>query len=116
MKGYSSHLVPGQNKYDMVIEEDNQLIKVQIKTSTYSPKIISTQYQLQRRIPKLGKYIVKPYEDTDFDIFCFVQPNLKLCAWFYKPDITNKCKLSIQHQEYEIYTLEKALERYNEQT
>lgn len=114
MKGYSAHLVPGQNKYDMVIEADGKLVKVQVKTSTYTPKIVSTQYQLQRRIPKTGRYIVTPYKDTDFDLFCFVQPNLKLCAWIYKPDLTNGCKLSIKHQEYELYTLEEALER-NEQ-
>ena len=112
MQGYSSHLVPGQRKYDMIIEHKSMLIKVQTKTSTYAPKKVSTQYQLQRRIPKLDKYIVKPYKDTDFDFFCFVEPNRKLVAFMLKSDITNKCKISINHKNFNNYTLKKAIEAY----
>lgn len=115
-KGYSAHIVPGQEKFDMIIQENGILIKVQVKTSTYTPKLVSTQYQLQRRVPKKGKHLVIPYDDIDFDLFCFVQPDLQLCAWIYKADLTNNFKLSIQHQDYELYTLETAMERYEEKT
>ena len=63
-KGYSAHIVPGQEKFDMIIQENGILIKVQVKTSTYTPKLVSTQYQLQRRVPKKGKHLVK-YSNTD---------------------------------------------------
>ena len=112
MEGFSSHLVPGQRKYDMIIEHKSMLIKVQVKTSTYAPKKVSTQYQLQRRIPKLDKYIVKPYKDIDFDLFCFVEPNKRLIAFILKTAITNKCILSINHNHYKNYTLKKAIEDY----
>jgi len=119
LHNYSAMIVPNRRPYDVAMEHDGKLIKVQVKTSTYKNHEKKGYdagycYSINRRsrITKNNKvfHYYEHYNDFDCDIFAFVQPRLYKIAFFHVKQIDVKYRKILRPEHFEDYPIEKALE------
>ena len=119
LHNYSAMIVPNRRPYDVAMEHDGKLIKVQVKTSTYKNHENKGYdagycYSINRRsrITKNNKvfHYYEHYNDFDCDIFAFVQPRLYKIAFFHVKQIDVKYRKILRPEHFEDYPIEKALE------
>lgn len=116
MQGFDAYKIGGQRKFDVLIEYNNKLYKIQVKTSMYkdkSKKNPSLTFQLRRRSMnyKSKKSIDHRYKDTEIDMYAFVSPEYLKVAFVPVVDIVNSYKINLSKEHFKEYTLIKALER-----
>ena len=116
MQGYDAYKVSGQKKFDVLIEYNNILYKVQVKTSQYrdrSKKNPSLTFQLRRRAMDYTtkKSVDHKYRKRDIDLYAFVSPEYLKIAFIPVKDIVNTYKLNLREEDFKKHTLDKALER-----
>ena len=119
LHNYSAMIVPNRRPYDVAMEHDGKLIKVQVKSSTHKnheKKNYNSGYcfsiNRRSRITKNNKvfHYYENYNDFDCDIFAFVQPRLYKVAFFHVDQIDVKYRKILRPEHFEDYPIEKALE------
>ena len=112
-------IVPNRRPYDVAMEYNGRLIKIQVKSSTYrnhEKKGYNSGYTFsinrRSRVTKNNKvfHYYEDYQDFDCDIFSFVQPRLYKIAFFHTKQIDVKYRKILHPHQFEDYPLEKALE------
>ena len=118
LHGYSAHQVPNRRPYDVALEHDGKLIKLQVKSSTYKnhqKKNYNSGYTFsisrRSRITKNNKvfHYYEDYNDFDCDIFVFVQPRIYKIAFFHTKQLKVKFRKILHPHQFEEYPIEKAL-------
>ena len=111
-------IVPNRRPYDVAMEHNGKLIKVQVKTSTYKRNKEESNnsgyvYSIKRRsrIVKNNKifHYAEDYNESDCDLFAFVQPRLYKIAFFHVNQIEITTRKTLQPEEFKEYNIEKAL-------
>jgi hypothetical protein len=111
-------IVPNRRPYDVAMEHEGKLIKLQVKSSTYKnhqKKNYNSGYAFsinrRSRITKNNKvfHYYEDYNDFDCDIFAFVQPRLYKIAFFHTKQIDVKYRKILHPHQFEEYPIEKAL-------
>ena len=111
-------IVPNRRPYDVAMEHNGKLIKVQVKSSTYKnhqKKGYDAGYcfsiNRRSRITKNNKvfHYYEHYNDFDCDIFAFVQPRLYKIAFFHVDQIDVKYRKILKPDQFDEYSIEKAL-------
>ena len=94
-------IVPNRRPYDVAMEHNGKLIKVQVKSSI----------NRRSRITKNNKvfHYYEHYNDFDCDIFAFVQPRLYKIAFFHVNQIDVKYRKILKPEQFDEYSIEKAL-------
>ncbi len=117
MQGYHAQRSPNKRPYDLLLEVDSKIIKIQVKTSTHKDKNKKNGgyiYQLRRRtrtfVNQKAIHVDFKYKPEDFDIYAFVQPELLKVAFIHRSQITTKYKKILQPADYCLYPLKEALE------
>ena len=112
-------IVPNRRPYDVAMEHDGRLIKIQVKSSTYknhNKKNYNSGYTFsinrRSRITKNNKvfHYYEHYNDFDCDIFAFVQHRLYKIAFFHTNQIVVKYRKILHPHQFEEYSIQKALE------
>jgi len=118
LHGYSAHQVPNRRPYDVAMEHNGRLIKIQVKTSTHKNHKSKNYnsgyvYSIHRRsrITKNNKvfHYYEKYHEFDCDIFAFVQPRLYKIAFFHVDQIDVKYRKILKPDQFKEYSIEKAL-------
>lgn len=118
LHNYSAMIVPNRRPYDVAMEHDGKLIKVQVKSSTYKnhqKKGYDAGYcfsiNRRSRITKNNKvfHYYEHYNDFDCDIFAFVQPRLYKIAFFHTEQLDVKYRKILKPEQFDEYSIEKAL-------
>ena len=103
--GYATNLV-NQNGFDIITLVDDQLIKVEVKSSTRS--ITNRKgYKFSTKQGKKGT-LRKLSENCDSEIVAFVMLNEEYPRVYFKP---TKTITGISHQIYSIHLSDKNLEK-----
>ena len=111
-------IVPNRRPYDVAMEHDGKLIKIQVKTSTYKNNKSRNQnsgyaFNIHRRsrITKNNKvfHYNESYSVEDCDIFAFVQPRIYKIAFFHTNQIDVDYRKVLHPHQFEDYPIEKAL-------
>ena len=111
-------IVPNRRPYDVAMEHDGRLIKIQVKSSTYknhNKKNYNSGYTFsinrRSRITKNNKvfHYYEHYNDFDCDIFAFVQPRLYKIAFFHVNQIDVTTRKILKEEQFDDYPIEKAL-------
>ena len=111
-------IVPNRRPYDVAMEHNGKLIKVQVKTSTYKrgkEKNYNSGYvysiKRRSRITKNNKvfHYSEDYNEFDCDLFAFVQPRLYKIAFFHVNQIEITTRKTLQPKEFDEYDIKKAL-------
>jgi hypothetical protein len=111
-------IVPNRRPYDVALEHDGKLIKVQVKTSTFKnhQKMNYNSgytYSIKRRsrITKNNKvfHYYEDYNEFDCDIYAFVQPRLYKIAFFHVNQIDVTTRKILKEEQFDDYPIEKAL-------
>ena len=106
LSGYASVIIDAQ-VYDIVMDVNGKMFKIQVKTSTFKPSRAggegnSTYFSITR-----GSKIKKQYnKHDDIDIFAFVNPNEGI---WYIASIELKPKYKVILNEKDIYPLNQAI-------
>ena len=118
LHGYPAMIVPNRRPYDVALEHDGKLIKVQVKTSTFKnhQKMNYNSgytYSIKRRsrITKNNKvfHYYEDYNEFDCDIYAFVQPRLYKIAFFHVNQIDVTTRKILKEEQFDQYSIEKAL-------
>ena len=114
MDGYDAHRVSGQRAFDVLIEHNKNLYKVQVKTSRYRDNNRpSLTFQLRRRVMDYSskKSIDVKYNKSDFDLYAFVSPDYMQVAFMPVDDIVNTYKINLNKEDFHNNTLNKAISK-----
>ena len=111
MEGYQAFPVSNL-PYDVVVNANPNLYKIQVKTSTYYGGRPSVVFQLIRRTMnyKKKKCIDVKYKADDFQIYAFVEPLLMKVAFLSTDEITTQYKINIHPDDFDKYTLKRAIQ------
>ena len=118
LHGYPAMIVPNRRPYDVALEHNGKLIKVQVKTSTFKnhQKMNYNSgytYSIKRRsrITKNNKvfHYYEDYNEFDCDIYAFVQPRLYKIAFFHVNQIDVTTRKILKEEQFDDYPIEKAL-------
>ena len=113
MQGYSAYRVSGQLSYDVVVENNNSLYKVQVKTSQHrdSDKHNLT-FQLRRRTMQYQekKSIGLAYDKKEIDLYAFVSPEYMKVAFYPMDKIVNKYKMNLKEEDFNKHNLKLCIE------
>ena len=118
LHGYSAMIVPNRRPYDVAMEHNGKLLKIQVKSSTHKnheKKGYDSGYcfsiNRRSRITKNNKvfHYYEKYNDFDCDIFAFVQPRLYKIAFFHVDQIDIKYRKVLKPEQFDEYSIEKAL-------
>ena len=118
LHGYPAMIVPNRRPYDVALEHNGKLIKVQVKTSTFKnhQKMNYNSgytYSIKRRsrITKNNKvfHYYEDYNEFDCDIYAFVQPRLYKIAFFHVNQIDVTTRKILKEEQFDQYSIEKAL-------
>ena len=107
LSGYSGSIISTQQPYDIIMDAQNRMFKIQVKTSTFKPSRgnregISTYFLIAR-----GNKTKILYNETDaIDIFAFVNPNIGI--WYISSTETMP-KYKVILNEKHIYPLNRAI-------
>lgn len=107
-QGYSANIVNGQLRYDVLITKKGYFYKVQVKTST-TTTTEGKSYQYVLKYTK-NQALKGGYNKKDVDIFAFVNPVLRKVAYIPHEKVSNNWKVTIQKSDYDLLTLQSALD------
>ena len=100
--GFPAHIIGGQHQYEIIMYTNQELLKIQVKTTNYTERG-SYRYVIKRH--KTDKVI----GDYDcIDMFAFACPKLRKVAYIPINEITQKYKVSIQPSMFDFYTIDRA--------
>tara|TARA_R100000808_G_C2144999_1_gene152765 strand:- start:1019 stop:1429 length:411 start_codon:yes stop_codon:yes gene_type:complete len=108
LAGYNAHLTSDQCKYDIIIDTSSNLIRTQVKTTvkpTDTKELQSFTYQIKR---KIGNKAIS-YALEEFELYAFSCLPLRRVAFMPHKDVLNSHKVTIRLEEYNYYTLDRAL-------
>ena len=88
--------------YDVILDY-GRLVKIQVKTSNYSPAKCSIKFAISRR-----NSVNQTYNKRDADIFALVWLDKKKIAWFPYEECIG-WKKSVRKDNFEEFSLERAL-------
>lgn len=108
LAGYNAHLASEHSKYDIIIDSLGKLVRTQVKTTirpTDTKELQSFAYQIKR---KIGKKAIS-YALDEFELYAFSCLPLRRVAFMPHKDVLNTHKVTIRLEEYNYYTLDRAL-------
>lgn len=110
--------------YDLVMEHNNRLIKIQVKTTAKPKEWNSETHQKSTQsyffhTKRAGKNGARTYKDDDFDLYALVMVDIKKVAYLTNKDMPSS-SITLRDKElkyyneqkakyYQDYTLERAL-------
>ena len=90
-KGYSVSKPFGDNqKYDLIIDDRNYLLKAQCKTATLVNGALQCPITRTKGIWKKGEAHREPYSNKDVDVFLFYNEDLNKVYWVPFSLVSNK--------------------------
>jgi len=104
INGYSCSLTTEESAYDIVLDTGKKLLKIQVKSSTYSRSktFESLSFTVCRRNSTISEYNV--------DMFAFVDIENRAVAWM-DIDKVNKYRVSIKRNEFSLFDINSALRK-----
>ncbi len=106
LKGYVAFLAEQGLQYDVILDYNDKLYRLQIKSTRYpylTPQRQSDTYSYQFNARRMGKGGRKSYSDTDVDIFALVALDTKQIGYISVKDAVQSMHFRVREYQGQYY-------------